>query len=109
MFNPVTPQGPGYAEHCCPRPLHGASAGTAALQGRSQLPQHARCRGWTRAFSGRLGVSLSHPSPFLSLPAPQDSISRCAIRPASPAVTMAMGWCPAPSIRVVLMVSLCSR
>ncbi|XP_046790155.1 zinc finger protein GLI1 isoform X1 [Gallus gallus] len=33
MFNPVTPQAPGYAEHCCPRPLHGASAGTPGLQG----------------------------------------------------------------------------
>ncbi|XP_072214146.1 zinc finger protein GLI1 [Excalfactoria chinensis] len=33
MFNPVTPQAPGYAEHCCPRPLHGPSAGTAGLQG----------------------------------------------------------------------------
>uniref|UniRef100_A0A8C9FGJ6 C2H2-type domain-containing protein n=1 Tax=Pavo cristatus TaxID=9049 RepID=A0A8C9FGJ6_PAVCR len=42
MFNPVTPQAPGYAEHCCPRPLHGPSAGAPGLQGRSQ-PHWADC------------------------------------------------------------------
>ncbi|XP_065606173.1 zinc finger protein GLI1 [Cyrtonyx montezumae] len=33
MFNPGTTTAPGYAEHCCPRPLHGPSTGTVGPQG----------------------------------------------------------------------------
>ena len=40
---------------------------------------------------------------FPRLPPLQDSISQCAISPTWPAATMAMGWCPALSTRVVLL------
>ncbi|OXB52824.1 hypothetical protein ASZ78_008629 [Callipepla squamata] len=32
MFDPGTTTAPGYAEHCCPRPLHGPCVGTQGLE-----------------------------------------------------------------------------